>query len=54
MREAVFMEEIFMTVKGLENQDIYPGLRKVEEKVARKANLRRDQGRILWEAEVKS
>ena len=54
MREAVFMEEIFMTVKGLENQGIYPGLRKVEEKVARKAKLRRDQGRILWEAEVKS
>ena len=54
MRESVFMEELFMTIKGLEKLGIYPSLGKIGEKIIRKAKLRRDQGRILWEAEIKS
>lgn len=49
MREEIFKNEISKTVKELKADGIYPSLRKVGEKIVRKAKLRRDKNRNLWE-----
>jgi len=52
VRETFFREELLKTMKEIREQGIYPSLRKVGEKTARKAKLRRDQSRSSWEGEI--
>jgi len=52
VRESFFREELSKTMKEIREQGIYPSLRKVGEKTARKAKLRRDQSRSSWEGEI--
>lgn len=51
-REESIKGEIYLVVADLHAKGVYPSLRKVTQRIGRKAKLRKDQNRNFWEREV--
>lgn len=51
-REELIKGEICLAVADLQATGVYPSLRKITQRISRKAKLRKDQNRSFWEREI--